>query len=417
MIFDIFAEKLSDINSAKRTKSEKTGVHNWHEYYAGYSEKFVEDILSNIKKDNAIILDPWNGSGTTTLTAQRLGFDAIGIEINPVMVIHANAKNLILANLDSEFDYKVEQVIQHAQKISSREQSKSSTLSEWLKNDLIQPVSALFETIKSIEFNENGISSFLQSALFQTYRQIGKFQKGSNPTWITGRENMLPVVDVFEVYRQTCKKMIIDIGSVNHIDDIGKQLTILGDARKIPFHSNTFDAIITSPPYCTRIDYAISTKPELSLLGCTDEKFRSLRQLTMGAPVIVNKSIQPNYIWGETCNNVIQEIANHYSKASKSYYLHTYLQYFQDAELSLREVKRVLCKNGFAIFVLQNSYYKEIEIPLSKIYREMALNLDLHSKIVKREIVRQHMAHINQASRKYKENKLYFEDILLISKV
>jgi hypothetical protein len=42
----------------------------------------------------AIILDPWNGSGTTTYAASTLGLSSIGIDLKPVMIIVARARLL-----------------------------------------------------------------------------------------------------------------------------------------------------------------------------------------------------------------------------------------------------------------------------------------------------------------------------------
>lgn len=40
------------------------------------------------------MLDPWNGSGTTTYSATSLGLNVIGIDLNPVMIIVARARLL-----------------------------------------------------------------------------------------------------------------------------------------------------------------------------------------------------------------------------------------------------------------------------------------------------------------------------------
>ena len=39
-------------------------------------------------------MDPWNGSGTTTTAAARLGIRTYGFDLNPVMVIVAKARQL-----------------------------------------------------------------------------------------------------------------------------------------------------------------------------------------------------------------------------------------------------------------------------------------------------------------------------------
>ena len=64
-------------------------------YYAGYSSEFSNNLLSTLGlSQNSIIFDPWNGSGTTTRSAFTNGFDSIGFDLNPSMVLVAKARLL-----------------------------------------------------------------------------------------------------------------------------------------------------------------------------------------------------------------------------------------------------------------------------------------------------------------------------------
>ena len=76
----------------------------------------------------------------------------------------------------------------------------------------------------------------------------------------------------------------------------------------------------------------------------------------------------------------------------------------------------VLKPGASALVVVQSSYFKEHEIDLGKVYSEMAINLGADAKIVFKDIVRGHMAHVNSKSNTYKKNKVFFEDVVEISK-
>jgi len=52
---------------------------------------------------------------------------------------------------------------------------------------------------------------------------------------------------------------------------------------------NSFDGIITSPPYCNRYDYTRTYALELIFLGCDNEKVKELRQQMLSCTV-ENKS-------------------------------------------------------------------------------------------------------------------------------
>ena len=83
------------ILSPKRNKRLQTGWEGFFPYYAGYSELFARELLQSAKLPrHAVVLDPWNGSGTTTYTASALGLSSIGIDLNPVMIVVARARLL-----------------------------------------------------------------------------------------------------------------------------------------------------------------------------------------------------------------------------------------------------------------------------------------------------------------------------------
>jgi hypothetical protein len=45
--------------SAKRSLSERKGIHSWHPYYAGYSEAFVTSAIEYLGINKSqILLDP-----------------------------------------------------------------------------------------------------------------------------------------------------------------------------------------------------------------------------------------------------------------------------------------------------------------------------------------------------------------------
>ena len=53
----------------------------------------------------------------------------------------------------------------------------------------------------------------------------------------------------------------------------------------MPIKEQSVSHILSSPPYCTRIDYAVATALELGLLGYTRTEFNSLRLSLLGSPL------------------------------------------------------------------------------------------------------------------------------------
>ncbi|MGK7902009.1 MAG: hypothetical protein AB4352_11450 [Hormoscilla sp.] len=422
--------------SAKRSPKERMGVHAWHPYYAGYSEAFVSSAIAYLKLNSTsspLLLDPWNGSGTTGLVAQGWEIATLGCEINPVMNVFAYAKSGYLLG-------QKHLLAELSQKITCKSLDISiptpDPLRDFMSASLSWGIRKLYAIVHSQEYPEphlsrailkmivtdkiqlNPFQAFFKAALFITARNLAGYKGGSNPTWVKTQSEKPEVreTDLISEFKRVARSMIrdLDLSSITITDPI-LHLPLLADSRNLCLPDDAIDAVITSPPYLTRIDYAMSTRPEL-LIMFDPQTLRKIRENTIGAPVIVDKSIKINSTWGKTCLQLLENVQKHGSKAATSYYLPNMLQYFRDIELSLREIIRVLKHNARAIIVVQSSYFKEHEIKLGDIYVEMGNNLGVKSEIVNREIIRGHMAHVNTKSNQYKKGKIYFEDMVLLTK-
>jgi DNA modification methylase len=422
--------------SAKRSPSERKGIHSWHPYYAGYSEAFVTSAIEYLSINKShILLDPWHGSGTTALVASRYKLKTIGCEINPVMNIFSAAKSgfllgqgKVIEELSKEIKDQVLESLSESQNDDSLVDFMSESLSRGVRTlysvlnsynySQIPVESGLFKPLEEIPLFLNPFEAFFKSALFITARKLAGYKGGSNPTWVKTLENKAEysIEEIVAEWLRIVDFMIHDLDSAlipRHDNIIHLPLSI--DSRNLCIHSSSIDGIITSPPYLTRIDYAMSTRPELLIIS-NSFFLRSIREKTIGAPVIVDKSIKVDSVWGETCLAVLKQVETHSSKAARSYYLPNMLQYFRDIELSLRECIRVLKPKSQALIVVQSSYFKEHEINLGQIYTEVCRNLGAQCEIVHREVVRGHMAHVNTKSSLYKNDKIYYEDVVCITK-
>ena len=67
-------------------------VDLWYRYYAGYSAGFVEQALKESASTAKLVLDPWNGTGTTTVVAASKNVPAIGFDLNPALVVVSRAR-------------------------------------------------------------------------------------------------------------------------------------------------------------------------------------------------------------------------------------------------------------------------------------------------------------------------------------
>ena len=186
---------------------------------------------------------------------------------------------------------------------------------------------------------------------------------------------------------------------------------------QLPLSSDSVDAVISSPPYCTRIDYVRATLPELAVIEYPNgDSIRDLREKMTGTPTINKNQHHVSAGWGSTCSRVLSAVERHPSKASVTYYLKYYRQYFASVYASLCEIDRVLKRSGRCVLVVQDSYYKDVQIDLPLIFVEMANGLEwcLHKKVDFH--VKQTLAGINPDVKKYRNVFQATESVLWFSK-
>jgi len=80
------------ITNPKRRSATHAGRDQWFPYYAGFSSDFARQLIaSGALAEGSTLMDPWNGSGTTTSSAALNGCKALGFDLNPVMAVVAKA--------------------------------------------------------------------------------------------------------------------------------------------------------------------------------------------------------------------------------------------------------------------------------------------------------------------------------------
>lgn len=416
--------------TAKRSPTRQ-GLEGWYPYYAGYTEQFAEGIIAAASDGRRLrILDPWNGSGTTTRAATMLGHYAVGFDINPVATLVASAK---LANHDD-----ATHVLGLARRLATSSPctppDKSDPLLCWVGPAVASRYRAIEQRIVAeLATDEHGarldpctstlppLAAFLLLSLMRSARGLASIKPGSNPTWTRPGETLLR-----NQGRQLEKAWLNQIGEMagdltlhaSVLNHVGTGSIQLGSSTDLPLETESFDLVVTSPPYCTRIDYAMGAAFELAALGLKDdsEAHRALRVKAMGTPLCRNREPQPPPSgWTKSIKATLQKIRSHPSKASGTYYYKTYFQYFDDCQASLKEIKRVLSKGGAAALVVQSSYYKDIYVDLPNLYVDCAKELGLHASIGSTVTVRKTLAQINSNSRKYRPSKEYEESTVIIS--
>ena len=85
--------QFSNIKSRHYLKGSGYLTHGFDFYHGSFHGQMVRGLINycNLEK-NSFILDPFCGSGTTLIEAKLLGFNSIGIDINPTACLNTRIK-------------------------------------------------------------------------------------------------------------------------------------------------------------------------------------------------------------------------------------------------------------------------------------------------------------------------------------
>ncbi len=83
------------VRTEGRRQNTRYLSHGMHEYKGKFNPQVARSLLNIFKiKETDSLLDPFCGSGTTILEANRLGINAVGFDINPLAIFISKAKLL-----------------------------------------------------------------------------------------------------------------------------------------------------------------------------------------------------------------------------------------------------------------------------------------------------------------------------------
>jgi SAM-dependent methyltransferase len=405
----------------------------WFGYYAGYSTSFVDEALTYLDLPNgARVLDPWNGSGTTTDVADRRGFQSVGYDLNPAIVLVARAR-LLRTDVRPSHRSLGHAIVRDSSKLAAPGFLSEEPLTAWfsiettatlrgleraIQRDLISSSEYVRITAKSSLADISPLAAYYYVALFRTVRRLLMPFKTSNPTWIrfpeSPRHRLRPSAEVVRAtFVEEVERMFAGMEEASPTATVA--CVDIGNSSSLQIAASDIDAVVSSPPYCTRIDYAVSMRPELAVLGMNAAEFRALRLSMLGCTILGDARVPATVPkeWGMSCARLLDGIRSHRAHGSATYYYPTHVSYFSALYASYKEVARVLRPGGQAILVVQDSYYKELHTDLQSVTTQMFEGLGM-SPVLRRDYSSKNTkAAVNTRRLKYRNTADATESVLV----
>ncbi len=423
------------ITSPKRAAHVQSGWDGFFPYYAGYPEQFARSLIESAQLPAAaVILDPWNGSGTTTYAASKLGYSSRGLDLNPVMSIVARARLLPPSEADS-IEPLVRELVKGVR--SDTPIDANDPLLLWFK----KPAAAVLRAIErrfrdhlighrtlsseGVRLDQmSGLAATFYVALFSVCRQLTEPYRSSNPTWLkqpkAGEKRIgAERDDIVSEVKANLHDMAAALSEAHGgpANERGAVELVTADTTKSILMLGNVDFVLTSPPYCTRIDYSAATRIELAVLHpLINLRMEDLGRRMIGSTRVPTEPLRPQENWGRTCNSFLRKLKAHPSKASAGYYFKTHLDYFQKMSASLANLTATLKSHSGAVLIVQDSFYKDIHNDLPSIVVEMAEAAGMRLRRREDFHLKRSMADINPNAKAYKRIPGAVEAVLCLEK-
>ncbi|HEX8919862.1 MAG TPA: DNA methyltransferase, partial [Pyrinomonadaceae bacterium] len=283
--------------------NKNRATYRWYKYKEAFSASLVEYLLQRYKIVAGNILDPFAGSGTALFVASAMGLKAEGIEVLPI------GQQLIATKKLLESDFPTDDIATLKSWSATHPWERSET-NCYLPELRItkgaypkQTLEAIGKYIETLKQENEHVQAVLRFALLCVLEAISYTRKdGQYLRWDhrSGRRqgqktfHKGPILSFEKAICDKIDEIVFDL--LNHSGATGLfpvanlqggVYLYNGSCLEImpTLSDGSYDAVLTSPPYCNRYDYTRTYALELALLGVDEQGLVNLRQQMLSCTV------------------------------------------------------------------------------------------------------------------------------------
>lgn len=218
-------------------------LHNLYPFKGKFYPRIVRTLINALGlTEGDLILDPFNGSGTTTHEASLMGIESVGVDITPMGTWLAEIKNELPFLNEDEISFSMDELAKILKDIENK---------TWG-----HPNPTIFKLMLVLYFDT--VDAFARTTRYNKLGKTGLFYKKYNYIYDCYKK-LMAIKEEFDL--KFAKAKII------HGDVL--------DLKKYDWMEEKFDAVITSPPYYLSIDYVGKDKIAYDYLGVNMREVKS----------------------------------------------------------------------------------------------------------------------------------------------
>lgn len=398
----------------------KNPFQRWYRYKEGFSVQFIEQVVKEYRtSEHDILLDPFAGSGTTLVAANKMGYKGIGFEVNPFSFFLMKTKIQEYTNKEiGDFKYLYQKILDELQ-IDLLEEYRLPLLS--ISGKVFQPEAEKYMMSCKSKINiirEGKVKDLLKLGWLASIEELSDYRKAGNG--LKRRKTVKPIIigkkEVIERLTRQYEYMyndLVSLDSTNHFENKIINASSLSFSNSVK--ENSVDGIIFSPPYANCFDYTEIYKLEL-WFGDFVKSYKDLKKLRSQSlrshlNVTYDKNIL-NSEKSELLNDILSRVAKVDLWDKRIPYM--LLGYFNDMFNIIDNCFKTLKKEGFCAIVVGNSAYGGEIIPTDLILSEYASKIGF--TVDKIEVDRYIITSSQQYEKTKKNGRYLRESVICLKK-
>lgn len=260
-------KQLQATRSGTFTDNMRLPIHRWFRYSAGFSAEWVEQLIKDSPATGRlIVLDPFAGSGTTLLAAEKAGAVAYGYESHPFVYRIATAKLLWRLDEHSFLNAATTLLDRAKKRMPQVPDQLPDLLAKCFTPKTLERLLALRDCYVETgqEADEWKLVWLAITAILRPCSHVGTAQW----QYVLPNKRKAASLDPFQAFAAKVSEMISDMAFAKRAGFNQAATMFLRDARgPAPIADNSVDLVITSPPYPNNYDYADATRLEMTFWG------------------------------------------------------------------------------------------------------------------------------------------------------
>lgn len=360
----------------------KATRYGWLRLTPAYSVHLVSELLERSAFPGSAVLDPYCGTGTTSLVCAEQGTASWTTDINPFLIWLARVKAASYSDAD------IEAFSVRAKAVSAAILDKSGGAAGWVPkihqiekwwdpptlHALARAMGSLRDTPDSEPVRDLLDVAFCRTLIGRASVSFGhqsmSFKKRRAEEMTFDEAHLIGLVDL--AWREAVESLVASAR-----DPIVEPPTVaLCDARRLSTEfDEAFDLVITSPPYPNRMSYIRELRPYMYWLGylTVAREAAELDWTAIGgtwgvATSRVGKWTPPEakpIPYGKF-EGILECIAADSDLLSR--YVH---KYFFDMTAHIADLRKVLRPGASVHYIVGNSKFYETMLPVQEIYAAM----------------------------------------------